>query len=58
MVQENFKQEIAALPAKYGLKIKLDLVCIPKTANDDFGTADSLRFIHEKIKVSIFKILL
>ena len=54
VVQDNFKHEIASLPAKHGLKIKLDIVVIPKTA-DDFGTADSLRFIHEKIKVSLLK---
>lgn len=33
-------------------KMKLDIVCIPDDA--DMGTADSLRHIHQKIKVQLF----
>ena len=50
-MQEQFKAEVAAVPAKYGLNIKLDLCTIPR--NEDFGTADSLRMVHDKIKVHI-----
>jgi len=52
IVQEQHKSEVAAVPAKFGLSIKLDICCIPNTKNEDHpGTADSLRMIHDKIKV-------
>ena len=49
ITHEQFKSDVAAIPTKYDLKIKLDITCIPK--NDEFGTADSLRLIQDKIKV-------
>ncbi len=50
IVQEHFRNDVANIPQKYGLSIRLDLVTIPR--NEEFGTADSLRLIHDKIKVS------
>lgn len=50
IIHEQFKAEIADIPNKYGLKIKLDITCLQK--NEDYGTADSLRLIKDKIKAS------
>lgn len=48
-MHEQFKNDIAAIPSKHDLKIKIDAICLPK--NDESGTADSLRCIKDKIKV-------
>ena len=49
IIDEHVKSDIADIPAKFGLEIKLDIICLPK--NEEFGTADSIRFIQDKIKV-------
>ncbi|KZS11757.1 translation initiation factor eIF-2B subunit gamma [Daphnia magna] len=54
IIHEQFKAEIADIPNKYGLKIKLDITCLQK--NEDYGTADSLRLIKDKIKTDILVI--
>ncbi|XP_055939193.1 translation initiation factor eIF-2B subunit gamma-like [Argiope bruennichi] len=47
LVRENEKAKIqSAIEDKFGLK--LDIIGIPK--NEDWGTADSLRYIKDKIK--------
>jgi len=51
IVQEHFRNDVANIPQKYGLSIRLDLVTIPR--NEEFGTADSLRLIHDKIKTDV-----
>ena len=38
-----------ALCADFKMKMKLDIVCIADDA--DIGTADSLRYIYQKLKV-------
>lgn len=48
IIHEQFKTEIAAIPSKYDLKIKLDITCLQK--NEEYGTADSLCLIKDKIK--------
>lgn len=50
IVHDSYKAEVAAVPSKYGLNIKLDVCCISKS--EDSGTLDSLRHVKEKIKVS------
>ncbi|KAM0733838.1 Translation initiation factor eIF2B subunit gamma [Formica fusca] len=47
VVSELTKSEVSAALDKLGLKIKLEIVGIPGA--EDLGTADSIRFIHEKI---------
>ncbi|KAL9913344.1 eukaryotic translation initiation factor 2B subunit gamma [Glossina fuscipes fuscipes] len=49
IVLENEKSEIQAAMERTPSKLKLDFVCIP--SDSDFGTADSLRYIQDKIKV-------
>lgn len=50
IVQETHLADIrSALVEQCEVKIKLDFVTIP--ANEDWGTADSLRHIKDKIKV-------
>ena len=56
IIHEQFRNEVAVIPSKYGLNIKLDISCLPK--NEDFGTADSLRLIKDKIKVKFHKLRL
>ena len=41
IVPESARSEVAKLPEKYGLYLKLDIVGIP--GQEDMGTADSLR---------------
>ncbi|XP_037953760.1 translation initiation factor eIF-2B subunit gamma [Teleopsis dalmanni] len=48
IVLETEKSEIQQTLERTPLKIKLDFVSIP--SDHDFGTADSLRYIHDKIK--------
>lgn len=43
---ENEKTEIQQTLERTPLKMKLDFVTIPK--DNDYGTADSLRYIHDK----------
>ena len=47
IVSEPAKSEISSTLDKLNLKIKIDLISV---SEDDLGTADSLRLIHEKIK--------
>ncbi|XP_014472664.1 PREDICTED: translation initiation factor eIF-2B subunit gamma isoform X2 [Dinoponera quadriceps] len=47
VVSETTKSDISLSLDKLGLKIKLDIIGIPGA--EDFGTADSIRHIHEKI---------
>uniref|UniRef100_A0A1A9W9Q5 Translation initiation factor eIF2B subunit gamma n=1 Tax=Glossina brevipalpis TaxID=37001 RepID=A0A1A9W9Q5_9MUSC len=49
IILENEKSEIQLALEHTPLKLKLDFVCIP--SESDFGTADSLRYIQDKIKV-------
>ncbi len=49
VIHEQFRAEVAEIPSKYGLNIKLDIACLQK--NEDFGTADSLRLVKDRIKV-------
>lgn len=48
VVLENEKTEIQLALEPTPLKLKLDFVTIP--SDSDFGTADSLRYIHDRIK--------
>ncbi|XP_046654405.1 translation initiation factor eIF-2B subunit gamma-like [Daphnia pulicaria] len=54
VIHEQFRTEVAAIPSKYGLNIKLDIACLPK--NEDFGTADSLRLVKDRIKTDVLVI--
>ncbi|CAD6240576.1 GSCOCG00008854001-RA-CDS [Cotesia congregata] len=47
IVIENTKKEITAALDKLNLNIKLELVGIPES--EDLGTADAVRYIHDKI---------
>lgn len=51
IVLETQKTEIQAALDKTDLEIKIDYATIP--SNDDLGTADSLRLIHDKIKSDV-----
>ena len=54
IVQEAHLADIrSALEEQCEVKIKLDFVTIP--AGEDWGTADSLRHIRDKIKVRLLK---
>ena len=54
VVQEAHLADIrSALEEQCEVKIKLDFVTIP--AGEDWGTADSLRHIRDKIKVRLLK---
>lgn len=46
MVLENERSEIQQALERTPLKIKIDFVAIDN--DSDFGTADSLRIIHDK----------
>uniref|UniRef100_T1PIV6 Translation initiation factor eIF2B subunit gamma n=1 Tax=Musca domestica TaxID=7370 RepID=T1PIV6_MUSDO len=48
IVLESERSEIQLALEKTSLKMKLDFVSIP--TDSDFGTADSLRYIHDKIQ--------
>jgi translation initiation factor eIF-2B subunit gamma len=48
IVPEVAKSEVIAMPKKYGLDLCLDVVTISQQ-EDDCGTADSLRRVHDKI---------
>uniref|UniRef100_A0A0A9WNQ6 Translation initiation factor eIF2B subunit gamma n=1 Tax=Lygus hesperus TaxID=30085 RepID=A0A0A9WNQ6_LYGHE len=50
VVQESSKTEISGALEKCGLKIKYDLVGIP--GDEEWGTADSLRHLHETGKIA------
>ena len=48
IVQESAKSEVAAIPKKYDIQgLNLDIVTLPP--HEDYGTADALRRVHEKI---------
>lgn len=49
IVHDQYKAEVATIPMKYGLKIKLDIIGVTKS--EDSGTVDSLRYLKDKIKV-------
>lgn len=51
IVLENQIKEIQSALDKHDLEIKIDYVTIP--AEDELGTADSLRMIHDKIKCDL-----
>ncbi|XP_075165309.1 eukaryotic translation initiation factor 2B subunit gamma [Haematobia irritans] len=48
IVLESERSEIQVALEKTSIKMKLDFVCIP--TDSDFGTADSLRYVHDKIQ--------
>ncbi|KAL0116476.1 hypothetical protein PUN28_009853 [Cardiocondyla obscurior] len=54
IVTETAKSDVSTSLDKLGLKIKIEFVGIPGT--EDLGTADSIRFIHEKIYTDILVI--
>ena len=59
VVLSSEKDAVRNALSDYNLKIKLDLVSIPE--NEDWGTADTLRHIKDRIKVKfifIFPILI
>jgi len=48
IVPDSVKTEVAKIPEKYDLKLRLEVV--PVSAQDaELGTADSLRLVHEKL---------
>lgn len=51
VVSENHKNEIQAALDRTDLTIKIDYFSIP--ANEDLGTADSLRLLHDKISSDV-----
>ncbi|XP_011871014.1 PREDICTED: translation initiation factor eIF-2B subunit gamma [Vollenhovia emeryi] len=54
VVTETARPDVSASLDKLGLKIKIEFVGIP--AAEDLGTADSIRFIYEKIYTDILVI--
>ena len=48
IVPDSVKAEVAKFPEKFDLSLKLDVVAIP-AQDAEQGTADSLRFVHEKL---------
>ena len=55
IVQESAKSDIASIPKKYDLGLSLDIVTSPH--HEDFGTADALRRVHDKIHAKTVFIL-
>jgi len=51
VVVEHIKSEVQTALEPCGLKIRLDIVSIP--AAEDWGTADTLRFLSDRIKVCL-----
>merc|ERR1712203_542607 len=47
IVQDSAKTEMAKIPEKYGLSIKLEVVAISR--EEELGTADSLREVSDKL---------
>lgn len=62
---ETAKAEIAGIPKKYNLDMALDVVAIPaqsmsgsiSSQTEEFGTADAIRYIHDKLKASRIMII-
>jgi hypothetical protein len=52
VVVEQVRSEVQTALEPCGLKIRLDIVSIP--AAEDWGTADTLRFLSDRIKVCLF----
>jgi len=50
VVPESAKNEVARIPDKFGLNIRLDVVGIP--GQEEWGTADTIRHISDKISGS------
>ena len=48
IVPDSVKAEVVKLPERFDLNLKLDVVAIPGQ-DAELGTADSLRFVHEKL---------
>lgn len=46
-VPDTVKAEVAKIPEKYSLSLKLEVVGIP--VQEEWGTADTLRHIHDKL---------
>jgi translation initiation factor eIF-2B subunit gamma len=51
VVVEHVRSEVQTALEACGLKIRLDIVSIP--AEEDWGTADTLRFLSDRIKVCL-----
>lgn len=51
IVSETAKSDISSALDKLGLKIKLEFIGIPGA--EELGTADSIRYIHEKIHTDV-----
>merc|ERR1712013_708588 len=47
IVQDSAKAEVARIPEKHGLSIKLEVVGIP--GQEELGTADSLRRVSDRL---------
>ncbi len=56
VVQEDAKVEVQSLPKATGLELNLDIVTIP-TCEEDCGTADSLRRVHDKLTAQTIFVL-
>ena len=62
---ETAKAEIAGIPKKYSLDMVLDVVAIPaqsmsgsiSSQTEEFGTADAIRYIHDKLRASRIMII-
>ena len=55
IVQEAAKSEIAALSKKYDMGLNLDIFTIPH--HEDYGTADALRRVYDKINAKTIFVL-
>lgn len=51
IAMDNQEELIGQSISELNLDIKIELISVP--FNKDFGTADSLRFIKDKIKVKL-----
>jgi len=52
VVAEQVRSEVQTALEPCGLKIRLDIIGIP--AAEDWGTADTVRFLSDRIKVCLF----
>lgn len=53
IAHEDSVKEISGLPDNYSLNIKVSVVGIPAAHADDWGTADALRHVADRIKTDV-----
>jgi len=53
IAHDDSVKELVAVSDNYGLSIKLSVVTIPQTHADDWGTADALRHVADRIKTNV-----